>query len=441
MSPLRFACERTQVLGMPIFLESSHTLPVVDVAVRVAAGAEFDPEGMEGLARLTLKTLRAGPRGMSERRTEEQLAGLGARLHVATTRRSLRISGSVLTRQLAPFFALLSRMLREPALRGSDLSRQRRETHAMLMAQLDDDDALAARHVRKLALGAHPFARSTVGVDASLARIDAARLRGFLDTHLRRGNLSFGFAGDIGAGQAEALVREHFGDLPGGRSRRPGIPATKLPRGRHVRIVDKPERTQTPMTFSALGSHLKDPLLDALIVANTVFGGTFASRLNNELRTKRGFTYGASSQLGRAEKRELWSMHSAPEAEHTVACAQLHLDLLERWVERGVTQRELNAAKRFLAGSYAFDVETPSKRLDLRLDRHSVGLDPDAFVHYPARMLAVTLQQANDALRARITPDHLALVVVAEAPRVQEQLAQLKGVRSVEVRPYTQPAD
>ena len=117
MSAFNFACERSSVRGMPIFLESSHTLPVVDVAVRIGTGAEFDPAETEGLARLALKTLRAGPRGLSEQRTEERLAGLGARLHVSTARRSLRISGSVLTRQLEPFFALLTRLLRDPALR------------------------------------------------------------------------------------------------------------------------------------------------------------------------------------------------------------------------------------------------------------------------------------------------------------------------------------
>ncbi len=441
MSGFSFACERTAVRGMPIFLESSHALPVVDIALRIATGAEFDPEGLEGLARLTLKTLRMGPEGMSEQRTEDLLAGLGARLHVSTARRALRISGSVLTRHLEPFFELLSRMVLRPALRPADLARQRRETHAMLMAQLDDDDSLAARHVRKLALGDHPFARSLVGTPASLARVDVAKGRAFLAEHLRRGNLVFGFAGDITGAQAEDLVLRYFGDLPAGRTKRPTPSTPKQPRGRRVRVVDKPERTQTPMAFSTLGTHLTDPHLDGLIVANTVFGGTFASRLNGELRTKRGFTYGASSSLGRAEKRELWSMQSAPEAEHTLACARIHLELMERWVERGVSQRELGAAKRFLAGSYAFDVETPSKRLEIRLDRHGVGLDPDAFVKYPERMRAVTLSQANDALRARLSPDDVALVVVAEAEQVREGLLTLPGVHEVDVRPYTQPID
>ena len=84
MSGFSFACERTAVRGMPIFLESSHALPVVDIALRIATGAEFDPEGLEGLARLTLKTLRMGPEGMSEQRTEDLLAGLGARKQPAS---------------------------------------------------------------------------------------------------------------------------------------------------------------------------------------------------------------------------------------------------------------------------------------------------------------------------------------------------------------------
>jgi zinc protease len=193
------------------------------------------------------------------------------------------------------------------------------------------------------------------------------------------------------------------------------------------------------MILGTLGSKLGDPHLDGLIVANTVFGGTFASRLNNELRTKRGFTYGAGSHVGRAERREAWAMQSSPEAEHTVACAAAHMELMEQWIERGITKRELSSAKRYLRGTFGFDVETPSKRLDIRLERYSAGLDPEAFVGYPERMRAVTLKQANDAVRARLDPNALTVVVVAEAEKVRAGLEALPGVRSVEVLPFTTP--
>lgn len=414
-----------------IFVEESHALPLVDVSMRFAVGGELDPRDRTGLARLVARTMSMGPRGMSEKRTAEALAALGGRIAIYASRRAIRLQATVLSRHLDAFFALLARIVREPAFRAGDLARQKRETRALLLARRDDDGTLAHRHYRQALFGDHAYGRSLVGDARSIRRIGAADLRSHHERHLGAGSLLFGFAGDVTETQAQALVERHFSDL-GGKARKRRRPAKpKQPAGRHVLIIDKPERTQTQVVMGTLGAQLGDPRLDGLIVSNTVFGGTFSSRLNHEVRTRLGYTYGAHSQVGRAEQREAWTMTSAPEAEHTVACVGRQLELLDAWVEGGVRASETKSAKQSLIGAYGFDIETAQKRLDIRLDRALFGLDPDRYRDYPKRIRQVTRKDASAAPAELLDPSRLTIVVVAEADQVGDGLAALPGVRSV----------
>jgi zinc protease len=155
-----------------------------------------------------------------------------------------------------------------------------------------------------------------------------------------------------------------------------------------------------------------------------------------EIRTVRGWSYGASSRLGLDRRRELWMMHTFPAAADTVACVALQLEMLEALVARGITREELAFAQDYLAKSYAFEIDTASKRLDQRIDVEVFGLPRDYYARHVERVRAVRREEANAALRARLSTDDLAIVVVATASEVRDGLAALPGVASVEVVPY-----
>ena len=432
-----------RVRGLPVFVEASGGVPLVEVSIRLRVGSLADPTGEEGLARLTARALRSGPRGLGEKKFEENLARLGARLSASATRGSIRFHAVVLARNVERLFALLGRTLLEPAFRRRAFQRSQRETLSRLIAQLDDDDALATRHLHAMAFGEHPYGRPVAGHAASVRSLTVAKAEAFWTTHLRRGDLAVGLAGDIDAARARTLVENHLGDVPAGTSRARHGKAPRALRGRRLRILDKPERTQTPMIFGTRGARFDDPHLDAWTVADTIFGGTFASRLNRVLRTERGYTYGAGSHLGRAARPDLWTMHSAPEREHTLASLRTHLELLEEWVDEGVRAEELDAAQRYLIGSFAFETETASRRLDLRLERFCARRPPEAYVQFPARVRAVTLRAANEALRVRMDPSKLAIVLVAspgEDAALIEGLESIPGLSHHEIMAYDAPS-
>jgi zinc protease len=421
---------------MSILVESSAVLPLVDVEIALPIGGLRDPAGREGLAQLTGHLMRRGPHGLSQERFEDRLAALGARLSVEVSMRSTRFRATVLRRNLEPLLELLADVVWQPALRATDFAKLKRQAQASLSARLDDDQALGAVCFREVLFGEHPYGRALSGHADSLGRIRVQHVRDFYERHIAKGAFIVGIAGDVTEAEARLRVASHFPRAGRRKSKGSHVPATHARRGRHVVIVDKPERTQTQLFIGTLGARTRDRSLFPLIVSNTAFGGTFSGPLMQEVRAVRGWSYGAYSRLLHSTQRDAWYMSTAPSAEYSADCAALQLDLLERWVEGGTTRAELSFAQRYLINSHCFDRDTPSKRLESRLDVALLGIPRSYVEKYDELVASVTKRQADDATRRRISTRDLTIVVVATAKDVASSFERLPGVRSLEIVPF-----
>lgn len=350
--------------------------------------------------------------------------------------RSTRIRATVLSRNLEPLLRLLADLLWRPALRARDFAKLKRQARAALIARLDDDESLAARCFREALFGEHPYARAQSGTADSLARIGLPAVESFYARNIARGGFLVGVAGDVTDTEARRLVSTYF---PVAKQHKPKdsiVPPTKTRSGRHVVIVDKPERAQTQLFIGTLGARTRDRNLFPLIVSNTAFGGTFSGLLMQEVRAARGWSYSAYSRLLHAKQKEAWYMSTAPASEYSADCAALQLSLLERWAERGIKKAQLSFAQRYLINSHCFDRDTPSKRLESRLDVELLGIPRSYVEKYDELVGRVRLRDANDATRTRISTQDLSIVVVATASEVASAFERLPGVKSLEVVPF-----
>ena len=423
--------------GIPVFLESSHALPIVDVDLLVLRGSLLDPRGQEGLTRLTARLMRRGPVGMNAEAFDEHLDALGATLSVSVGPESMRIQGAVIRRNLDRFLAAMAEVTIAPGFRVIDFERLRRTIEAEMVAARDHDGALAARAFRKYLFGRHPYARPVAGTIQSVRGLELEDTRAQHERLIRAPHMLIGLAGDVTADDAENLVNKAFSSVPKRSVRRPPPREAKLREGRHVVLVDKPQRTQSQLFVGTLGLQVGDPDHHAMIIANTAFGGTFTARLMKEVRSERGWSYGAYSKLGADRQREAWSMWTHPGAEQLIDCLRLQLDLYEDWLAKGLTRDEVARAKRYLVKSHPFDLETAAKRLEPKLQTVAHRLPPDWFASWPKRLRAVKQADANRAARARLSRDDLTIAVLATAtPELRDQLRAIDGVRSLRVIPY-----
>jgi zinc protease len=327
--------------------------------------------------------------------------------------------------------------LEKPGLAEAELGRLSRETQADLLESLDDDRGLARRWFRKKLFEGHPYGRSVSGTTSTLTKITQPEVARRARQLMQRDQLLFAFSGDIEASEAERFRERIVERLPPGNVGEDLTPQPTPVPGRRLVIVDKPDRTQTQIMIGGLGTHAADPDHTALLVGNTIFGGTFTARLTQEVRSKRGWSYGAYSNLPVDRRRQAFSMWTFPKAEDAGPCIALELELLHKLRDGGVTKKELAWAKRYLTRSHAFAVDTPAKRVGLLFDAALYDLPPGYYEDYLKRIAQVSLEDVNQALLARLPENDLLVVVVGTASALRTQVeAAIPNLASTEVVPY-----
>jgi len=425
-----------------VLVETSRALPLVSFSIALKTGSLLDPEGMSGATRMLTRWMRRTAGGREAQAIDTEIDALGGAFGADVSPSTLVFQGTVITRSLDGLMRITADILARPGFAEAELERLRRETLAELTESLDDDRGLGRRWFRHRVFGAHPYARSVTGTATSVAHIQGDDLKALYRRIVRPENLIFAFSGDIDRARAENLAEALRAQLASGPAPDDSIGDPSVIPGRRLTLVDKPDRTQTQIMIGGLGTHPTDPDHLALHVANTVFGGTFTARLTQEVRAKRGWSYGAYSSLPIDRRRQAFSMWTFPKAEDAAPCIQLQLEMLHALRTKGITKKELAWAKKYLVRSHAFALDTASKRVGLLLDSALYGLPAGYYEQYIERIKGITLEAANASVVQRLSEDDLLVTVVGTAPQIGDAIkSAIPNLASSEIVPYdTEPS-
>jgi zinc protease len=410
--------------GALLLLEPTHAVPLVSIVVAFRSGSAMDPPGKDGLARIAMRMLRRGCEGMTSEQIDFRIDVLGGEMAVDTSASTVAIHGQVISRNLDAFVDLIAKLVATPTFPDDELQRLKRETVAEIIESRDNDRVVAQKAFQRALFGGHPYGRNAGGTTASVESLTRDDVLGFYRRYVVQGNAVIAMAGDVTAEQATQVAGKLVAALPPGKATADDVPEPVMPAGRHLVVVDKPDRTQTQILVGTLGTSPNDADHVPLVVANAVFGGTFTSRLMREVRSKRGWSYGASARTVIDRRRQAWIMWTFPAAEDAPACLKLTVELMEAWVKGGVTPREVAFIQRYLVRSHAFDIDTAPKRLHQALDVELLGLPADYYTGWTDHVKAVTVETASEAVKRRIRTDDLLSVVVGTASQI---LAKLEG--------------
>jgi zinc protease len=423
--------------GPEVLVETSRALPLISFSIALKTGSLLDPQGLSGATRMLTRWMRRTAGGCEAQVVDAEIDGLGGAFGADVSPSTLTFQGTVIARSLDGLVRIATDVLARPGFAEPELERLRRETFAELTESLDDDRGLSRRWFRQRVFGEHPYARSVTGTASTVARIQADDLKKLYARIVRPENLVFAFSGDIERARAEALAAQLCAQLPSGPAPTEDCPEPSVIPGRRLTFVDKPDRTQTQILIGGLGTHAHDDDHLALHVANTVFGGTFTARMTQEVRAKRGWSYGAYSSLPIDRRRQAFSMWTFPKAEDAAPCIALQLEMLHDLREKGITKKELSWARKYLVRSHAFALDTASKRVGLLLDSALYGLPAGYYEEYIDRIKAVTLEQANAAVQKRLSEEDLLVTVVGTAAQLIEPVkAAIPNLASSEVVPF-----
>jgi len=421
--------------GGRIFVVPEQSPPLVRARVVFNAGTRLDPPGQEGLAHLAARMLIRGTHRRAKENLEIAIDSLGGSLETHAGFERIVVGGESLAETSEALFDLLEEVLVEPSFPEHEIDKLKDETRARLVEVRNNDRALGALFHEAALFGPHPYGRIGMGTSASLDAITREDLIGFHHRYLGERSALAGVAGAVDATHGKerarrllaALGRKEEGDFEDGDAR-------PVLSGRRLLIVDKPERTQTHVRIGHFGVTVNDPDFPALDLANTVFGGgNFNAILFQEIREKRGWSYGAGSAFKVAREPHSFTMAFSPAVRDTLPAIRLSLQLFERFVADGVDPDALEFARRFTLGASAFDLNTPDKRLKLAMEQ--VILDYDREQHLEA-VRSLTKEQLDDAIRRHFDPANVLVTVVGTADALRDELEKSGDFRSVEVKAY-----
>ena len=421
---------------MKLIVETSRDTPLVWYQVFARGGAAADPEGLEGFVRHAAELARRGAGERSRADIDQALDQLGASLNVSATRDRIVFSGVCLSRNLEATLAIAADVLARPRFDADEHAKLVTETRSVIDEVRDDDGSLAQRFFVREFGGPARYTRTALGTDDSIGRFDVGAARDAFCRMVVPDNLVIGFAGDIDEASARALAARLVSDLR-------TDPATELPDvgaapplgPRRALLVDKPERTQVQLMVGHTAPRFGTDEFDALSVVETIFGGTFTSRLMQELRVKHGWTYGASCRAGRARGPLWFRIDFASAADVAAQALARALEMFRDIAADGITEAELAFAKSYLTGSWPFSIATARNRLRVRAEEAILGLPEGYGMAWPERLGAITLEQTRAAAQQWLHPDNAVTIAVATAEDMLDALSALP-IGDLQVTPH-----
>lgn len=409
--------------GFPVQVVRLPRLPVVTAALVLPVGEAALGAERAGLADLTADALEGGTKRRSGTAMAEALEAIGADASVSAGWDSTVASLSCLADQLDEGLDLLVEMVLAPAFPADEVERTRNQRLARIRQRASDPGALAWDRAAALFYAdGEPYGRYQGGTEASLEGVDAAVARTFAEAWYRPAGAGLVLAGDVDAEHATGVVSRLLAGWEGAAPARPDVEGAPRFRERTVHVIHRPGAVQSELRIGHPGVPRTTPDHAALVVANAVLGGTFTSRLNLNLRERRGFTYGVRSRFAFRRGPGPFSVSTAVDTEVTAEAVSEAVAEVSRYVAEGPTEAELSAAREYIAGVFPLRLETTGQVAGRVAELLIYGLPDDAWTRYREEIRAVEVETARRAFARAVDPEALTIVVVGDAERIRGPL-------------------
>ena len=399
--------------GIVAWLVRDKSVPVVALEFTFRGGSSLDAAGKEGALSLMADMLDEGAGDMNSQRfkgaLEDRSISLGFSAGLDTVRGSLKTLSKNL--DLAADYLRLS--LTQPRFDADALGRVKTSVIQGLRRSAEEPRTIASQTWMATGFPGHPYSRPSRGTPDSVAPLTADDLRAALGARLARDNLVIGAAGDIEPARLAALLDHVFGALPARAA--PGVVAEAMPVGLGQTIVVRRAVPQSVVTFGEAGLKRNDPDYYAAFVLNYVLGGGgFNSRLNEEVREKRGLAYSIFSGLSTFDRTGLLLGSTATENSRVAQSIEIIAKEWGRLRDGGPTETELRDAKIYLTGSFPLSLTSTAAIAGLMSSIQYDSLGIDYLDRRDALINGVTLDDVRRVGRRLLDPARLLNVVVGE---------------------------
>ncbi len=396
--------------GIEAWLVRDAAVPVIALEYAFTGGTSEDPADKPGVANMASALLDEGAGELDSRTFQERMEQRAIELRFRADRDHLRGSLRTMVEHREEAFDLLRLALTVPRFDADAVERIRTQIIAELRRETTDPNTIASNAWWVGAFPGHPYGRPEKGTLDSVAQISTDELKAYVQRVLARNNLKIAVVGDIDAATAGKMLDRVFGGLSAKAELAP-VPAA-LPGSLGRRTVIDLDVPQAVVSFGGTGLPRAHPdFITAYVVNHILGGGSFTSRLYQEVREKRGLAYGVSTYLYPMQHSALFMGWTATRADKTAESLEIIESEIRRMQESGPTEDELARAKDYLKGSYALRFDTSTKiagqLVQIQIDELGINYIDER----NGLIDAVTLADAKRVAKSLLTGGLLVVVV------------------------------
>ena len=424
--------KRTLGNGLPVWVVEMHEVPVANITLVVKAGASVDPAGKYGLASFAAAMLDEGAGTRNALDLADAVEFLGASLSTGSAFDSSSVRLQTPVSKLDDALPLMADVALRPQFNAAELERLRKERLTSLLQTRDNPGALASAAFARVVFGPrHRYGTPAMGNSASNGEMTVADLRGFYTSWYQPQHSHLIVVGDVTAAAVLPKLEKAFGGWKNGATAAKPVIETAAQHGpRQIYLVDKPGAAQSQIRIGWVGVPRSTADYYPLDVLNTVLGGSFTSRLNQNLREKNGYAYGASSGFDMRLSAGPFSARASVQTDKTADALREFFNELNA-ITNPIPADELDKARNYVALGFPSEFETLGD-LSAHLEELIVYKLPDSyFEDYVANIRAVTPAAVQKVAAAHIQPKRFAVVVVGDRKVIEP------GIKALNLGPMT----
>ncbi|MFA7418538.1 MAG: pitrilysin family protein [Melioribacteraceae bacterium] len=409
--------------GLKVVLMEKHQVPLVQLNLTIKAGSANDPADKVGLASLTFDMLDEGAAGKTSLEIADAIDFLGANLRIGAGVHSSSVSLHTPLSKFDDALKIMSDVVLRPDFPQKELDRKKKDRLTSLMQMHDQPTAIAGAAFGKILFGKdHPYGR--IISESVIKNYSVDDLKAFYKNQFAAGNAYFVAVGDIKVDELKKKLEAAFGKWAKGDVKEEKIKEAAQVTNTIVYLIDKPGAAQSVITIGRIGAARLTPEYNALVVMNTILGGSFTSRLNNNLREVHGYTYGASSRFA---FRPIPGSFNASSSVQTEVTDKALLEFFKELnaIREPIPADELNRGKNLVALSYPGNFQSVAEVAGQLDEMIQYNLPENYFDNYVSSVLKVTNDEVTTAAKKYIVPDQMVVIVVGDRAKVEEGIKAL----------------
>ena len=427
--------------GLTLIILPLGHLPIISYRILIKGGAVSDYASKCGCANLVMEVSQRSTGSFPGNSLSLEVEKTGGVLHTFAGMEYSVVTAEFLNTHCEQGLRFMAEIVRYPDFLSDDIEKEKRRISGELINKRENPSYLADTHFKNFLYRGHPYGNPVEGFESGLASISRADIIGNYEACFSPQNSILAVAGDCEPGMIEASVAKWFGDWQNDGSRKYGCDEPAHSDSMRIRIVDKPEMNQAHIRMGNIGIARRNPAYYPVLVMNTILGGGFTSRLVQEVRVRRGLTYGIWSRFVTRSCRGEFVIGTFTKNDSLLDVISVLRNEMEKLKSNSLSENELRKAQEYLMGTFPSGLEAHENILRHLTDIEYYGLDHNFLTNHLRDIDGVSCNDVIEAARKFLPGISPVLTVVGDKEKIQSALETLGPVETVQYDRAPEPVN